>query len=123
MNPLNAHPRKRRQEEIMQQSRDERTEPLQKKKICKYTLKCNIKITLCVNNKVYCVNPVCDLVDPDEKDELGHEEAAAQVLVDGGSGVLDVTEEPEGKDAHGKTDDGDDHSQLSYPRQSVMMGD
>lgn len=64
---------------------------------------------------------MCDLVDPDEEDELGHEEAAAQVLVDGGSGVLDVAEEPEGEDAHGQTDDGDDHSQLSYPRQDVVV--
>lgn len=69
------------------------------------------------------MDPVCDLVDPDEKDELGHEEAATQVLVDSGSGVLDVTEEPESEDAHGKTDDGDDHSQLSYPRQNVIMCD
>lgn len=44
-------------------------------------------------------------IDPDQKDELSHEEAAAQVLVNGGSGTLYLTEEPEGEDAHGQADD------------------
>lgn len=61
-------------------------------------------------------------IDPDQKDELSHEEAAAQVLVNGGSGTLYLTEEPEGEDAHGQADDGDDHSQLSDPGQNVVVG-
>lgn len=61
-------------------------------------------------------------VDPHQEDELGHEEAAAQVLVDGGSGALDLTEEPEGEDAHGQTDEGDDHAQLGDPGQGGVVG-
>lgn len=61
-------------------------------------------------------------VDPHQEDELGHEEAAAQVLVDGGSGALDLTEEPEGEDAHGQTDEGDDHPQLGDPGQDGIVG-
>lgn len=56
-------------------------------------------------------------VDPHQEDELGHEEAAAQVFVDGGPGALDLSEEPEGEDAHGQTDEGDDHAQLGDPGQ------
>lgn len=61
-------------------------------------------------------------VDPHQEDELSHEQTAAQVLVDGGSGALDLTEEPEGEDAHGQTDEGDDHSQLGDPGQDVIVG-
>ena len=61
-------------------------------------------------------------VDPDEEDELGHEEAAAQVLVDSGSGALDLAEEPEGEDAHGQTDERDDHPQLGDPGQDGVVG-
>lgn len=64
---------------------------------------------------------MCNLVNSDEEDELGHEEAAAQVLVDRGSGVLDVSEEPEGEDTHGQADDGDHHSQLCYSRQNIIV--
>lgn len=64
---------------------------------------------------------MCDLVNPDEEDELRHEEAAAQVLVDHGSGVLDVSEEPEGEDTHEQADDGDHHSQLRYSRQNIIV--
>lgn len=45
---------------------------------------------------------MCNLVNPDEEDELGHEKAAAQVLVDRGSGVLNVSEEPECEDTQGQ---------------------
>lgn len=62
-------------------------------------------------------------VDPHQEDELGHEEAAAQVLVDGGSGALDLAEEPEGEDAHGQADEGDDHAQLGDPGQDGVVGD
>lgn len=65
---------------------------------------------------------MCVHVDPHQEDELGHEEAAAQVLVDGGSGALDLTEEPEGEDAHGQTDEGDDHPQLGDPGQDGVVG-
>lgn len=61
-------------------------------------------------------------VDPHQEDELGHEEAAAQVLVDCGSSALDLTEEPEGEDAHGQTDEGDDHAQLGDPGQDGIVG-
>lgn len=61
-------------------------------------------------------------VDPHQEDELGHEEAAAQVLVDGGPGALDLAEEPEGEDAHGQTDEGDDHAQLGDPGQDDAVG-
>lgn len=61
-------------------------------------------------------------VDPHQEDELGHEEAAAQVLVDGGPGALDLSEEPEGEDAHGQTDEGDDHAQLGDPGQDDGVG-
>lgn len=61
-------------------------------------------------------------VDPHQEDELGHEEAAAQVLVDGGPGALDLAEEPEGEDAHGQTDEGDDHAQLGDPGQDHAVG-
>lgn len=61
-------------------------------------------------------------VDPHQEDELGHEEAAAQVLVDGGPGALDLSEEPEGEDAHGQTDEGDDHAQLGDPGQDNGVG-
>lgn len=61
-------------------------------------------------------------VDPHKEDELGHEEAAAQVLVDGGPGTLDLAEEPEGEDAHGQTDEGDDHPQLGDPGQDGIVG-
>lgn len=60
-------------------------------------------------------------VDPDQEDELSHEEAAAEVLVDGGSGALDLAEEPEGEDAHGQTDEGDDHPQLGDPGQDGVV--
>lgn len=92
MDPLYTHPSKCSQEEIVQQASDKRTEPL-----------------------------MCALVNPDEEYELGHEEAAAQVLVDHGSGVLDVSEEPEGEDTHGQADDGDHHSQLRYSRQNIVV--
>lgn len=64
---------------------------------------------------------MCTFVNPNEKDELGHEEAAAQVLVDRGSGVLDVSEEPEGENTHGQADERDHHSQLCYPRQNIIV--
>lgn len=67
-------------------------------------------------------NLVCVHVDPHEEDELGHEEAAAQVLVDCGPGALDLAEEPEGEDTHGQTDEGDDHPQLSDPGQDSIVG-
>lgn len=65
---------------------------------------------------------MCVHVDSHQEDELGHEEAAAQVLVDCCSGALDLTEEPEGEDAHGQTDEGDDHPQLGDPGQDCMVG-
>lgn len=65
---------------------------------------------------------MCVHVDPHQEDELSHEEAAAQVLVDGGSGALDFAEEPECEDAHGQTDEGDDHPQLSDPGQDGIVG-
>lgn len=61
-------------------------------------------------------------VDPHQEDELGHEEAAAQVLVDGRPGALDLAEEPEGEDAHGQTDEGDYHPQLGDPGQDGVVG-
>lgn len=64
---------------------------------------------------------MCNLVNPDEEDELGHEKAAAQVLVDRGSGVLNVSEEPECEDTQGQAYYGDHHSQLRYPRQNIIM--
>lgn len=61
-------------------------------------------------------------VDSHQEDEFGHEEATAQVLVDGGSGALNFTEEPEGEDAHEQTDERDDHSQLGDPGQDGIVG-
>lgn len=61
-------------------------------------------------------------VDPHQEDELGHEEAAAEILMDGRSGALDLAEEPEGEDAHGQTDEGDDHPQLGNPGQDGVVG-
>lgn len=61
-------------------------------------------------------------VDPHQEDELGHEKAAAEVLVDGGPGALDLSEEPEGEDADGQTDQGDDHAQLGDPGQDHGVG-
>lgn len=66
---------------------------------------------------------VCVHVDPHQEDELGHEETAAQVLVNGGPGALDLAEEPEGENAHGQTDDGDDHPQLGDAGQDDLVGD
>lgn len=65
---------------------------------------------------------MCVHVDPHQKYELSHEETAAQVLVDSGPGALDLTEEPEGEDAHGQTDEGDDHPQLGDPSQDGIVG-
>lgn len=42
--------------------------------------------------------------------------------MDGGSSALDLTEEPEGEDAHGQTDEGDDHPQLRDPGQDGIVG-
>lgn len=56
-----------------------------------------------------------------QKDKLSHEKAAAQVLMDGGPGALDLTEEPEGEDAHKETDDGDHHAQLGDSGQHVIV--
>ena len=50
------------------------------------------------------------------------EEAAAEVVVDGGAGALDPAEEPEGEDAHGEADEGDDHAQLGDAHQDVGVG-
>lgn len=61
-------------------------------------------------------------VDSYQEDEFSHEEATAQVLVDGGSGALNFTEEPEGEDAHEQTDERDDHSQLGDPGQDGIVG-
>lgn len=60
-------------------------------------------------------------VDAHQEDELRHEEAAAQVLMDGGPGALDLTKEPEGEDAHGQTDEGDDHPQLGDAGQDGIV--
>ena len=65
---------------------------------------------------------MCVHVDPHQEDELGHEQAAAQVFVDGCAGALDLAEEPEGEDAHGQTDEGDDHPQLCDPGQHGAVG-
>lgn len=43
-------------------------------------------------------------IDPDEEEELRHEEADAQVLVDGVPVTLQPTEEAEGEDAYQETD-------------------
>lgn len=48
---------------------------------------------------------VCVHIYADQKYELSHEKAAAQVLVDGGPGALDLTEEPKGENAHEEADD------------------
>lgn len=40
----------------------------------------------------------------------------------GGSGALDLTEEPEGKDAQGQTNERDDHPQLGDPGQDGIVG-
>lgn len=40
----------------------------------------------------------------------------------GGSGALDLAEEPEGEDAQGQTDEGDDHPQLGDPGQDGIVG-
>lgn len=65
---------------------------------------------------------MCVHVDSHQEDELGHEEAAAQVLVDGCSGALDLAQEPEGEDTHGQTDEGNDHPQLGDPGQNGVVG-
>lgn len=64
---------------------------------------------------------MCVHIYPNQKDKLSHEKAAAQVLVDGGPGALDLTEEPEGEDAHEETDDGDHHAQLGDAGQHIIV--
>lgn len=58
-------------------------------------------------------------VDPNKKNKFCKKEAAAQVLVNRGPGALDFTEEPEGEDADGEADQGDDYPELSDPRQDI----
>ncbi len=132
MDPFYTHPSKCSQEEIVQQASNKRTEPLKHIEnkqvlIFQYYLiwsaffKSLLYFSTWHINDVWGVNLMCDLVNPDEEDELGHEEAAAQVLVDRGSGVLDVSEEPEGEDTHGQADDGDHHAQLRYSCQNIIV--
>lgn len=64
---------------------------------------------------------MCVHIYPNQKDKFSHEKTAAQVLVDGGPGALDLTEEPEGEDAHEETDDGDYHAQLGDAGQHVIV--
>lgn len=92
MDALDAHPGKSREEEIVQQPCNHWAEQLM---------------------GVH--------VDAHQEDELRHEEAAAQVLMDGGPGALDLTKEPEGEDAHGQTDEGDDHPQLGDAGQDGIV--
>lgn len=42
--------------------------------------------------------------------------------MDRGSGALDLAEEPEGEDAHGQADEGDDHPELGNPGQDGVVG-
>lgn len=97
MDALDAHPGEGSQEEIVQQPGNDGAEELWRNTRL-FSLDQYRNVTWCD------VSTRADLVgvhvDPDQEDELGHEEAAAQVLVDGGSGALDLTEEPEGEDAH-----------------------
>lgn len=46
---------------------------------------------------------VCIDVDPNKENQFCKEEAAAEVLVNCGSGALNLAEEPEGENAHGET--------------------
>lgn len=64
---------------------------------------------------------VCIDVDPNKENEFCKEEAAAEVLVNCGSGALNLTEEPEGENAHGETNQGDDDPELSDPCQDVII--
>lgn len=60
-------------------------------------------------------------VDANKKNKFCKKEAAAEVLVNCGPGALDFAEEPEGEDAHGEADQGDDYSELSDPRQDIII--
>lgn len=64
---------------------------------------------------------MCVHIYSNQKDKLGHEKAAAQVLVDGGPGALDLAEEPESEDAHEETNDGDHHTQLGDAGQHIIV--
>lgn len=64
---------------------------------------------------------MCVHIDANQKDELRHEKAATQVLVDGCPGALNLTEEPEGEDTHEQADNRDHHSQLSDATQDVVV--
>lgn len=64
---------------------------------------------------------VCVYVDADKKNQLCKKEAAAEILVDCGPGALNLTEEPEGENAYGEADQGDDYSELSDPRQDIII--
>lgn len=64
---------------------------------------------------------VCVDVDPHKENEFCQEEAAAEVLVNCGSGALNLAEEPEGENAHGETNQRDDDPELSDPCQDVII--
>lgn len=64
---------------------------------------------------------ICIYVDANKKNKLCKKEAAAEVLVNCGPGALNFTEEPEGEDAYGEADEGDDYSELSDPRQDIII--
>lgn len=92
MNAFNAHPGKGRQEEVMQQAGDDRADQL-----------------------------ICIYVDANKKNKFCKEEAAAEVLMDCSPGALNFTEEPEGENADGEADQRDDYSELSDPRQDIVI--
>lgn len=64
---------------------------------------------------------ICVYVDANEEDKFGKKEAAAEVLVNRGPGALYFAEEPEGEDAHGEADEGDDYPELSDPGQDIII--
>ena len=58
-------------------------------------------------------------IDSNQENEFCHKEAAAQVLVNSGSGTLDLSKEPKGEDTHGETDNRDNHPQLRSEEHTV----
>lgn len=64
---------------------------------------------------------VCVYVDPNKKNKFCKKKAAAEVLVNCGPGALNFTEEPEGENAYGKTNQGDDYPKLGDPSQDIII--
>lgn len=71
----------------------------------------NIK---CIEEVVLGTNLRFSLWDTSQEDEIGHEEADAEVQVDGGAGPIDGAAELERQDAQDQAQQRDDQAQLGH---------